>query len=115
MSQGGTHRPPLRGLPSGVHAGRIELAEEFDRKPFGRHSPDLQALLDYMRSGPIPGKYFLWMVEPHSRWMLARFTETERLATERFDDIVFDDILEAERFVFRRRWREIFGRELGDA
>ena len=106
------HVPPFRGLPAGLHSGRNDVAEEFMAKPFGRHSPDLQGLLDYMRSAPIRGKYFLWMVEPHAKWVLARFADAEPLSVERFDDIVFEDILDAERYVFRRRWSEIFGRDL---
>ena len=109
---GDIHLPPFRGLPAGLHPGRTDVAEEFLARPFGRHSPDLQGLLDYMRSAPIPGKYFLWMVEPHAKWVLARFTDTEPLAVERFDDVAFEDILDAERHVFRRRWSEIFGRDL---
>jgi hypothetical protein len=109
------HRPPLRGMPARVDSSRLDLAAEFRDHPFGRHSPDLQALLDYMRGGPVPGSYFLWMIEPHAKWVLARFTDSEPLRAERLDDFVFDDIIAAEWFVFRARWKEIFGVELEDS
>jgi hypothetical protein len=109
------HRPPLRGMPARVDSSRQDLAAEFRDHPFGRHSPELQALLDYMRGGPVPGSYFLWMIEPHAKWVLARFTDSEPLRAERLDDFVFDDIIAAEWFVFQARWKEIFGVELEDS
>ena len=109
------NRPPLRGIPARIDSSRHDLVAEFRSHPFGRHSADLQALLDYMRGGPIPGSYFLWMVEPHTKWVLARFTESEPLRAERLDEFVFHDIIAAEWHVFRARWKEIFGVELEDA
>ena len=90
-------------LPLGVHAGRTDLFEEFMRRPFGRHSPDLQSLLEYMRGAPIVGKHFLLMTRSNVEWMLARFTEGDPLGVERLPEIVFDNITEAERYVFRLR------------
>ena len=98
-------------LPLGVHAGRTDLFEEFMRRPFGRHSPDLQSLLEYMRGAPIVGKHFLLMTRSNVEWMLARFTEGDPLGVERLPEIVFDNITEAERYVFRLRWAALFGEE----
>ena len=98
-------------LPLGVHAGRTDLFEEFMRRPFGRHSPDLQSLLEYMRGAPIVGKHFLLMTRSNVEWMLARFTEGDPLGVERLPEIVFDNIDEAERYVFRLRWAALFGEE----
>lgn len=100
-----------RKLPQGVHGARIDLVEEFRQSPFGRHSPDLQALLDYMRGRSIIGKHFLLLVGPHTKWMLAKFTPGSPLGTQPLPDQVFDTIEEAEWFVFRLRWKELFGED----
>ncbi len=96
-------------LPLGVDGGRADLFEEFMRQPFGRHSPDLQSLLNYMRGIPLVGKHFLLMTRSNTEWMLARFTEGDPLGVERLPEVVFDDIEEAERYVFRLRWAALFG------
>lgn len=98
-------------LPRGIDGGRADLFEEFMGRPFGRHSPDLQSLLNYMRGSPIVGKHFLLMTRSNVEWMLARFTEGDPLGVERLPEVVFDDIEEAERYVFRLRWATLFGAE----
>lgn len=99
-------------LPPGIGPHRTDLAAEFREKPFGNHSPDLQALLDHMRGGPIHGKYFLWLMDDHSKWKLARFSETPPLTPEAVPDgPVFDNIEDAERYVFVKRWTDLFGAE----
>jgi len=100
-----------RKLPEGVDGDRVDLVEEFRRQPFGRHSSDLQALLNYMRGRSIIGKHFLLLIGPHTKWMLAKFTAGSPLGSEPLSDHVFDTIEEAEWFVFKLRWRELFGRD----
>ncbi len=102
-------------LPDGIDGSRVDLAEEFRRCPFGRHSPDLAVLLNYMRARPIVGKHFLLMTESNSRWMLARFTEgsgRSPLGVERLPEQTFDHFINAEWVVFKLRWAELFGAEL---
>ncbi len=101
-------------LPAGIDGSRVDLVEEFRRHPFGTHSPDLQVLLDYMRGGPITGKYFLMLTGPHSEWTLARFSATFPLTTETLSEHVFTTIEDAEWFVFRSRWEEMFGTDPGE-
>ena len=36
---------------------RLDLAEEFRRNPYGRHSGELQHILNLFRTGPFAGKY----------------------------------------------------------
>ncbi len=86
-----------------------EIAAEFNARPFGRHSPQLQALLERMRSTPIPGKAFLYMLEPHSRWALARMSTTEPLRLEVAPEHSFSSIEDAERDVFARRFAALRG------
>lgn len=98
-----------QGLPDGIDGTRTDLVEEFRLRPLGRHSPDLQTLLNHMRGGPIGGKHFLLLDGPHTRWVLARFTTSSPPGVERFPDRVFDDIEDAERHVFDLRWEQMFG------
>ena len=101
-------------LPLGIDGSRADLFEEFMGRPFGRHSADLQALLNVMRGSPIVGKHFLLMTRSNVCWMLARFTEGDPLGVERLPEVFFDNIEEAERYVFRLRWATMFGGDLPD-
>ena len=65
------------------------------------------------RGGPIAGKYFLKLTGPHSEWTLARFSDTFPLTTHTLPEHVFTTIEDAEFFVFRRRWEEMFGADPG--
>jgi hypothetical protein len=50
---------------------RTDLALEFKRRPFGPHSPELQAVLDVLR-GPLHWRNFLLVcTRPHAEWRLA--------------------------------------------
>lgn len=109
MSRVRTAQDTAARLPPGIGGDRADLAAEFRERPFGNHSPDLAALLDHMRGGPIHGKYFLWLVDDHSQWALARFSDAPPLTPEVIPGVVFDDIEEAERYVFDRRWEDMFG------
>lgn len=68
-----------------------------------------------MRGGPITGKYFLMLTGPHSEWTLARYSSTYPLTTETLRQHVFTTIEDAEFFVFRRRWEEMFGTDPAQA
>lgn len=85
------------------------LVEEFRARPFGRHSADLQAVLNRFRADPIPGKHFLLMIAPHRRWALARFGTATPLDWEVVPGVEFDRIEDAEWYVFRLRWARRYG------
>ncbi len=91
---------------------RLDLAREFKARPFGVHSPDLQAVLNRMRGTPAPGKYCLVMSRPHAEWRLARMTG-EPLRPEIVPGHVFRSLEEAEWAVFKLRWGEATGHDLG--
>lgn len=95
-----------------MKAPRRQVAEEFFRRPFGRHSAELHDVLVQMRSLPIPGKHFLFMTEPHEQWTLARMSTVRPLRLELQEDVVFTDLADAERHVFRLRWRQLYGSDL---
>ena len=90
----------------------LELAREFMAAPAGLHSPNLQRLLRAMRSGPLEGKYALLTTRPGHEWTLMRLSGSRDVPPKVLEDRVFDDRDEAERVVFRLRWKQHTGREL---
>ena len=90
----------------------IELAREFMANPAGLHSPNLQRLLRAMRGGSVKGKHALLTTRPGREWTLIRLSGSRDVPPEVLEDCVFDDRDEAERVVFRLRWKQHTGREL---
>ena len=97
-------------MTQAIDPGRLDLAAEFHAKPFGRHSPELQALLNIMRRAENCQDLILVAIEP-GRWVLG-----ERLPDGQPPRLLMDEIfssLEAgEWAAFRRRWRALTGQEL---
>jgi len=89
---------------------RLDLAAEFRARPLGRHSPELQALLDVMRRAENCQNLILVSIAPN-RWVLG-----ERLPDFQpprlFETEVFDSLEAGEWAAFRRRWRALTGQEL---
>jgi N,N-dimethylformamidase len=90
---------------------RLDLAREFKAKPFGAHSPDLQYLLNLMRSRETAGRYVLIMTQPHARWTLARLTEGNH-GPPVLTNVNFDSLEAAEWEVFKLRWEALAGAPL---
>jgi hypothetical protein len=90
---------------------RTDLALEFKARPFGRHSAELQRVLNLFRSAPLAGNWCLVCRTPHREWVLGRFGATARDPVEILGP-VFTSLADAEWYVFRLRWREYSGREL---
>jgi hypothetical protein len=93
---------PVRDLP---------FAREFMQTPVGVHSAGLQRVLNVFRGEPLAGKYVLVEKDPHRRWQLARLTG-RRGQPVQLMETVFADLREAERAVFRLRWKEHTGQDL---
>lgn len=93
---------------------RLDLAREFRRRPFGEHSPDLQALLNVMRSTTPGGWHVLVMTRPHAQWTLARMVEQlgGRPALPQLTNVTFDSLEAAEWAMFRLRWEALSGAPL---
>ena len=87
-------------------------AREFLRDPGATPGPGLQRVLNRMRTETAGGKYVLVVAEPHRRWLLGRSPCVRGAPVEIIPGYEFDDRLEAERVVFRLRWRELTGEEL---
>lgn len=92
---------------------RLDLAEEFRRNPYGRHSGELQRILNLFRTGPFAGKYVL--VRESRTWplklRLARFGTTPHEPLS-FTGDEFGSYAEAEWAVFRLRWKDHTGQDL---
>ncbi len=94
-----------------VDPSRTDLAREFKAKPFGRHSSELQRVLNVFRSDPLPGNYCLVCTEPHRTWALARFRQTSREPVDLLGPS-FHSLAEAEWAVFKLRWQSHTGQAL---
>jgi N,N-dimethylformamidase len=81
-----------------IDPSRIDLAAEYRARPFGRHSPALQALLDTMRRAENCQDLILVGIGDN-RWLLG-----ERRPGGRLED--------GEWAAFKRRWRTLSGSEL---
>lgn len=104
-------RSPTRAVWDDILARGEELYREYCRTPIGAHSPNLQFVLEHFRKAPCAGKYVLVAIEPHRRWRLARLTGV-RGDPVRLEEVEFDDLAEAERYVFRLRWKNLCGQTL---
>jgi hypothetical protein len=91
---------------------RLDLAREYRARPFGAHSPDLQYLLNLMRTSDVGGRYVLLMTRPHAQWTLARMPESG-LGTPLPTNATFDSLEDAEWAVFRLRWEALAGQPPG--
>jgi N,N-dimethylformamidase len=94
-----------------IDTARLDLAREFRRRPFGRHSPDLQYLLHRMRSYDSTGHWMLVMTQPHAQWTLARMPAGGR-ELPRLTNVTFTSLAEAEWHVFKLRWKDLTGQDL---
>lgn len=91
---------------------RLDLAREFKASPYGRHSGELQRVLNRMRSPYHRRRYVLVMTERHREWTLARMGVRPGDPLEPVPGHRFRTREEAEWTVFKLRWRELTGREL---
>jgi hypothetical protein len=90
---------------------RLDLAREFRANPYGEHSPDLQYLLNIMRTaGPEPF-HVLLVDRPGERWTLAVMRPGGHAAPQR-TNVAFTSLKEAEWHVFKLRWAQLAGEEL---
>jgi hypothetical protein len=102
------HRRSITALGSSP----AELYSEFAAAPIGKHSPNLQLVLLYMRGAPVPGKYVLVAQEPHKSWYLGELTGVRGDPLKVYQDVRYTDLAEAERDIYRRRWKALMGEEL---
>ncbi|WP_374652984.1 hypothetical protein [Dongia sp.] len=94
-----------------IDPSRIDLAQEFKRKPFGRHSAELQRVLNRMRSEPFEGHYVLLRDNRFGPWKLAQLGRRPQDPMILTGDL-FQDRIEAEWAVFKLRWKRLTGQDL---
>jgi hypothetical protein len=87
------------------------LAQEFRAQPHGRHSAELQRILNRMRSEPFAGHYVLVQEHRGLPYRLARLGATPSDPISYTGD-TFATLEEAEWAVFKLRWRALFGNDL---
>jgi hypothetical protein len=109
--------PPRFGLDGErmyqINPDDVHLAEEFRANPIGKHSPDLQRVLNLFRGEAMADKYVLICTKPHERWVLGQLTGV-RGKPVKLSNHVFDRIEDAEWHVFKLRWKKYTGRDLPD-
>lgn len=79
------------------------LFHEFMKNPFGPHCPRLQRILNLFR-GSAELRFGLLVLKPHKEWILVSIHEPGTDLEVHYD-CVFTDLAEAEREIFRRRWK----------
>lgn len=87
------------------------MAHEFRAQPHGRHSAELQRVLNRMRAEPFPGRYVLVQEVRGLPYRLARLGSTPADPLSYTGD-TFARLEDAEWAVFKLRWRSLFGHDL---
>jgi hypothetical protein len=94
-----------------VDPSRVDLAREFKANIYGRHSGDLQRILNLFRSESQERQYVLIREARHGPWALALFDVRSQDTPHRLGP-VFASWEEAEWAVFKLRWKHHTGQDL---
>ena len=89
------------------------VVDEFQRKPIGHHSAHLQRVLNVFRGEDAKDKYVLVCTKPHKEWTLGLLSGERGKPVRLMKDQVFTNVEDAEREIFRRRWKKYVGQDLG--
>lgn len=92
-------------------ADRGDLALEFKAKPYGHHSPELEAALGQLRMVNPDGKMILVCTRPGREWTVA-YLEGDPPRAVLNSDLVFSSLEQAEWAVFKLRWKSLTGSPL---
>lgn len=87
------------------------LAQEFRSRPYGRHSPALQHLLNTFRLNAEKPSYVLVCRSPGREWLLATLGEHRGDPIRIVEDQIFHSREEAEWMRFRLRWKAATGED----
>ena len=91
---------------------RTDLAREFKACVYGRHSGELQRVLNRMRGGGNAGRLVIVCTKRYEKWTLARMGQRPGDPLVPVPGYEFHSDEAAEWAVFKVRWRELTGREL---
>tara|TARA_Y100001970_G_C14137923_1_gene805402 strand:+ start:157 stop:474 length:318 start_codon:yes stop_codon:yes gene_type:complete len=92
-----------------------DLALEFKKNLFENnfyHSPSLQRILNLFRSNADENKYVLFKPSNKKIWYLANLPRKRGKKIKINYKISFDNILDAEWYVFKKRWKKHTGKNL---
>jgi len=101
----------MRDEETAIDATRLDLAREFRRNPFAKHSPELYALLETLRGPRFNGNYVLVVADPHKRYVLA-VNQPGGKPPIVLGNEVYGSAADAEWAVFKRRWEAAAGQPL---
>lgn len=88
---------------------RMDLAREYRDRPRGPFSPELQKVLDRMRTTPLKGRYALIVVKPYREFALCRLSGERGVPPETVPGVRYHSMAEAEWDIFKRRWHDLTG------
>lgn len=95
-----------------INPARLDLAREFKENPLGRHSGELQRILNRMRGGGNEGRYVLICSKSHQTWVLARLGAAHAAPISVVPGYQFTSLAEAEWTIFKLRWLDLTGEVL---
>ena len=77
------------------------------------HSPSLQRILNLFRSGPKKGKYVLIKSQGKKKWFLGQLPASRGQKIKINKAVSFNNLIDAEWYVFKKRWKYHSGKNLG--
>ena len=95
-----------------IDGTRMDLAREYRDALRGPFSPELQKVLDRMRTTPMKGRYALRVVVPFREWALCRLSGERGVPPRDVPGARYRSMAEAEWDIFKRRWRDLTGHEV---
>lgn len=98
-------------MPYKVTEKDLYVVDEFMEKPIGHHSPDLQRVLNTLRGVDVKDKHCLICTKPGREWRLAQLSGVRGKPVKLLNK-TFTNIDDAERYVFRLRWKQHTGKAL---
>jgi hypothetical protein len=69
-------------------------------------------VLNVFRGEPTTDKYVLVCTKPHKEWVLGQLPDGRGKPVKMLKGQVFTSVEEAEREIFRRRWKKYTGKDL---
>ncbi len=95
-----------------VDATRTDLIADFERDPLGRHDVELQMMVSGVRGSARIPRLVLAQLD-HGRWVIVEIAATRGAEPRILSPRVFDDLREAERYVFSYRLQLLAGLATG--
>ncbi|GAB7387634.1 hypothetical protein BSNK01_14710 [Bacillaceae bacterium] len=85
-----------------------ELIEEHRKNPIGKHSRELDVVLNYLRRNheEMEGKYLIICTEPHKKWCLGQHPGARGVPYKIFMDECYDSREAAEHALFIKRLKK---------